>query len=119
MSKRKKSFVGKIGYCENINLPGVNVSTGGHYVYIKKIDGKKCDVNVISSLEDNKGVVNSSRLKQVRKGNIYPIPIYDANFIRWSGIGGNTIKNVNISDIKPSKKFIKKRHKFYVGKFLK
>ena len=94
---------------------------GGHYVYIREINGNKCNVNVITSLEYANGNYNAKKLRKVRDGKIYAIPKSDANFSRWSAINldGN-IKNVNISKIKNiGSKKIKRRHKFFVGKFTK
>lgn len=120
MSRRKKNFVGKVGYCENKNLPGIGGVKGGHYVFIRSINGNKCDVNIVTSLEDKNGQINLNKIKQVKKGNIYSIPVYDSDFSRWSGIGRNSIKNVKLSDIQDiGKKRIKKRHRFFIGKFIK
>jgi hypothetical protein len=117
MSRKKKMLVGNIGYCENKDL-GIN-KPGGHYVYIRGLNGNKCDVNVVTSLEDSNGL-NEKRLLQVRKGNVYPIPVNDSNFSRWSGIGNNSIKDVGVVNIKKiGNKKIKRRHKFFIGKFIK
>jgi hypothetical protein len=119
MSRKKKTLVGEIGYCENKKLSGMTSIVGGHYVYIRKIDGNKCDVNVITSLEDKNGFT-IKKIAHVKKGNTYPIPYRDANFFKWSGVNCNSIKGVNISDIQDiGKKKIKRRHKFFIGKFLK
>ncbi|CDE19581.1 unknown [Acidiphilium sp. CAG:727] len=120
-----KKIKGKIGFCDNATL-GIkdlngNPLNGGHYVYIREINGNKCNVNVITSLEYANGNYNAKKLRKVRDGKIYAIPKSDANFSRWSAINldGN-IKNVNISKIKNiGSKKIKRRHKFFVGKFTK
>ena len=111
----------KIGYCENKNLKGLQHLSGGHYVYIRKVNKNgTCDVNVVTSLEDERHNFNFDKLKQVKKGNTYSIPKYDSNFSRWSGINKKPIKNVKISSIKDiGKKKIKKRHHFFIGKFMK
>ncbi|MDR2090593.1 MAG: hypothetical protein LBP62_02950 [Clostridiales bacterium] len=115
MSKLKKSLVGKIGYCDNKDL-GINKS-GGHYVYIRELSGDKCNVNVVTSLEDKDGF-NNNRINKIRKGYVYPIPFYDANFSRWSGVNRLSVNNVKVIDIKDiDKKKIKRRHKFFIGKF--
>ncbi len=45
--------------------------------------------------------------------------MYDANFTRWSGVTNNPIV-VGTDKIKNiGKRYIKSRHKFYIGKFLK
>lgn len=118
MSKLKKSCVGKIGYCDNKVL-GINKS-GGHYVYIRDIKGTNCSVNVITSLEDKDKQFNYKRLNQVKKGNIYPLPLQDTDFSRWSGVGKNSIQNVKLSDIQDiDRKKIKHRHKFFIGKYMR
>lgn len=111
----------KIGYCKNSNLDGLKHLAGGHYVYIRKVNRNgSCDVNVITSLEDKNHNYDFSKLKQVRKGNTYAIPKYDANFPRWSGVNKKPIRNVDIKDIQGiGKKRIKKRHNFFIGKFMK
>lgn len=118
VSRYKKKHVGKIAYCDNIDL-GIGTS-GGHYVYIRKVNDQKCDVNVITSLEDHKGRFNYSKIVHVRKGNTYPIPKRDANFTLWSGVTKTPIKNIPISKLKHiGKKSIKRRHHFYIGKYAK
>jgi hypothetical protein len=109
----------KIGYCDNKTL-GIK-SQGGHYVYIHNFNGNgTCDVNVVTSLEDTNSNYNLKKLKQVKRGNTYPIPKYDANFSRWSGINKNVIKNIPLSSIKNiGIKKVKQRHKFYIGKYCK
>lgn len=122
---RNKKFEGQIGYCKNSTL-GItdkhnNIISGGHYVYIREITGNKCNVNVISSLEDRTGRYKVHRIKKIRRGYLYPIPKNDATFPLWSAINldGN-IKDIKISDIKDIGKIkMKRRHKFYVGKFTK
>ena len=120
-----KKIKGKIGFCDNATLGKKDLNgnplNGGHYVYIREINGNKCNVNVITSLEYANGNYNAKKLRKVRDGKIYAIPKSDANFSRWSAINldGN-IKNVNISKIKNiGSKKIKRRHKFFVGKFTK
>ena len=111
----------KIGYCDNRNLRGLEHITGGHYVYIRK-DNKNgtCDVNVITSLEDKNKNLKIDKLKQVKRGNTYAVPFRDATFTRWSGINKKPIKNVKTSKIEDiGRKKIKRRHFFFIGKFLK
>jgi len=78
-------------------------------------------VNIITSLEDENGKFAFDKLHKVRKGYLYPIPKYDANFSRWSAINldGNK-KNIPLAKIIGigNKKF-KRRHRFFVGKFTK
>lgn len=142
MSRQKKTYVGKIGYCDNkaLGLTDKNGKPlkGGHYVYIREMQGaNKCNVNVITSLErvrrDTKGKPLKDRygtlitdytepkIDKVKKGYLYPIPKSDSNFTEWSAINldGN-IKNVKTSDIQNiGHRKIKDRHKWFVGKFTK
>ena len=116
---KSKNLKNKIGYVDNRYL---NIDKPkGHYVYIRKINNDgTCDVNVITSLEDENHRYNFDRLKQVRKGNTYAIPKYDANFSRWSGVNKKPIRNVKLSNIQDiGKKKIKKRHYFFICKFMK
>lgn len=116
MSKKIKN---KIGYCDNKDLK--IQKSGGHYVYIRNINKNgKCDVNVITSLEDKNNKIVESKIRQVRKGNTYAIPKYDATFSRWSGVTKTPIRNVDVKKIKDiGRKQIKQRHNFFIGKFLK
>lgn len=125
MSRQKKTYVGKIGYCDNraLGLVGKDGKPlrGGHYVYIRKMHGNRCDVNVITSLEDRKQNLYDYKIQKVRKGYLYPVPKDDANFNQWSAINldGN-INGVKISDIRNiGYKRMKRRHSWFVGKFHK
>ena len=125
MSRRTRQVVGKIGYCDNktLGLKGVDGKPlkGGHYVYIREEYSGRCNVNVITSLEDKRGLFDFSKLRKVKYGMLYPVPQDDANFTRWSAVNldGN-IKGVKIADIKNiGLKSMKRRHKFFVGKFTK
>ena len=115
----KNKLKGKIGYCDNKDL-GIN-KKGGHYVFINSINKNgTCDVNVMTSLEDGRANVDLRKIKHVRKGNTYPIPFYDANFKLWTGVNKTPIRNVQIDKISNiGKKKIKRRHLFFIGKFLK
>lgn len=114
-----KSIKNKIGYVDNKYL-GIN-RPKGHYVYIRKINNDEtCDVNVVTSLENIEHRYDLAKIKQVKKGNTYPLPKYDTNFSRWSGINKKPILNVPIDKIQDiGKKRIKKRHHFFIGKYLK
>ncbi len=125
MSRYKKTNVGKIGYCDNktLGIKGADgkILNGGHYVYIREVKGGKCNVNVITSLEDKYGNFNNFKLGKVKRGYLYPIPKNDIDLPRWSAVNldGN-INNVKVSDIKNiGSKKIKSRHKFFVGKYTK
>ena len=116
-----KKIKGQIGYCDNKYLPGLEHLPGGHYVYIREVrsDGK-CDVNVVTSLEDKNRKFNLDKLKQVKRGNTYSVPKDDSNFSRWSGINKTPICDIDVSKIQDiGKKKIRTRHKFFIGKFLK
>lgn len=125
MSNKKKQYVGKIGYCDNrtLGIKGADGKplNGGHYVYIREKNGDKCNINVITSLEDRKGIYDLRKVGKVKYGLLYPIPKGEADFTRWSAINldGN-IRNIPISHIQDiGSKKIKSRHKFFVGKFTK
>lgn len=125
MSRYKKTNVGKIGYCDNktLGIKGADgkILNGGHYVYIREVKGGKCNVNVITSLEDKYGNFNNFKLGKVKRGYLYPIPKNDIDLPRWSAVNldGN-INDIKVSDIKNiGSKKIKTRHKFFVGKYTK
>lgn len=113
-----KSIKNKIGYCDNKYL---NIDKPkGHYVYIRKINNNgTCDVNTFTSLEKN-GKLRNNKVEHIKRGNIYPIPKNDCNFSLWTGCTNNSIKNVKIDKIQDiGKKKIKRRHLFYIGKYMK
>lgn len=139
MSKDKRRYVGKIGYCDNTALGIKDIhgkpQKGGHYVYIREVYNDRCNVNVITSLEtvrrDKRGFIVKDRygepqtefaplkIEKVKRGYLYPIPKKDADFPLWSAVNldGN-IRGVKIADIKNiCSKSMKRRHKFFVGKF--
>lgn len=123
MNNKKKQYVGKIGYCDNrtLGIKGADGKplNGGHYVYIREKNGDKCNINVITSLEDKNNRYKFDKLSKVKRGYLYPIPKNEADFTQWSAINldGN-IKNIPISRIHSiGEKKIKSRHKFFVGKF--
>lgn len=119
MSKKDKR-IGKIGYCDNKNIPVMKDIKGGHYVYIRDIKDGKCTINIVTSLEDKNHKFSDKKLYQVRKGNTYAIPINDSDFTRWSGVTNNAIGNINISDIQNiGYRKIKRRHRFFIDKFIK
>ena len=125
MSKKKKQYVGKIGYCDNATL-GIKDKygkfvKGGHYVYIREMRGDKCNVNIITSLEDRHGNFDGFKLGKAKRGFLYPVPQSDTDLIRWSAINldGN-INGIKVSDIQNiGSKSIRRRHKFFVGKYTK
>ncbi len=123
---KKKQVVGKIGYCDNATLGIVdkygNLMKGGHYVYIREMNGTtKCNVNVVTSLESKDGYFDNFKLGKVKRGYLYPIPKPDADFKQWSAINldGN-INGIAVSKIKNIGSVkMRKRHRFFVGKFTK
>lgn len=128
MSKRINA---KIGYMNNCDLPPLKNQNGGHYVYIRKKQGK-VNVHTITSIEhkakDNKHTiplvintktgeiryVSEKKLRDIRNGNLYPIPKNECNLSLWSGMNKKPIRNVDESKIKniDSKK-IRRKHKFF------
>lgn len=141
MSRIKKSLVGKIGYVDNKVLgfvgKGGKPLKGGHYVYIRETDGARCNVNVITSLEqlqrDQRGRIVKDRygepltefvpwkIEKVKRGYLYPVPKKDSDFSLWSAINldGN-VNGIKIADIKNiGYKKMKRRHSWFVDKFHK
>ena len=141
MSRIKKSLVGKIGYVDNKVLGFVGKDgkplKGGHYVYIRETDGARCNVNVITSLEqlqrDQRGRIVKDRygepltefvpwkIEKVKRGYLYPVPKKDSDFSLWSAINldGN-VNGIKIADIKNiGYKKMKRRHSWLVDKFHK
>ena len=124
-------YYGRIGVCNNRDL-GINYP-GTHYVYIKRnINRSKYDVHTITSIEnnvlDNKHTIpvrindrgdirfiDPNKIKAMRNGNLYVIPYYDSNFPKWSGITHQPI-SVPKNKVRLTNKYIRRRHKFYVGK---
>lgn len=116
MSKSK--YNGKIGYVKNRNLGIRTLPNNVHYVYINKDRGSKCDVNVVTSLEDKYGNFTNNKIRKIKSGYLYPIPKKDANFARWSAIELKPIRNVSKGNILSlNTKKIKKYHKWFIGKF--
>lgn len=123
-AKEKKFYVGKIAFCTNAVL-GLKdkkgeILPGGHYVYIRSFDGDVCDVNIVTSLERKRFDYTPRKITNVSYGNTYPIPRNDANFTKWSGINHDVIRGIKIGDLQDiGNKSIKKRHHYYIRKFLK
>ena len=109
-----KNLKGKIGFIDNrdLRIP----KNGGHYAYIRSYDKGRCDVNLITSLDDGRNI-QDAKIQKVRKGYVYPIPKGDANFSKWSGVDLTVIRGVPANKVLLTKKHIKKRYRFYVGKF--
>lgn len=127
-------FNGKIGLCNNSDLPDLQSNEGMHYVYIRKTKNRnKVDVHTLTTIEnvikDDKHsipiVINKhgdiryidpKKIRAIRNGNLYPIPFYQSNLTKWVGITRKPIKNVDKNKIIITNKKIWKRHKFIVGK---
>ena len=124
-----KKINAKIGHVNNADLPPLKSMPGGHYVYVKA-KGGNVSVHTVTSIErkrkdrshqiplktGKKGetrYVSSRKLRQIRDGTIYPIPVKDANFKLWSAFRKKPIKNVPVSKINFStKKKVKRKHFF-------
>ena len=127
MSKTElqKRYVGKIGFCDNsvLNITDKDGKPikGGHYVYIREVNGNTCNVNVITSLENKNEFFQMEKLKKVKRGMLYPIPKDDANFAQWSAVNldGNK-NNIPLSKVNNiGYRSMKVRHRFFVGKYTK
>jgi hypothetical protein len=124
MEKANRDNVGKIAFCSNTVLGlkdknGKNIP-GGHYVFIRSVHGKTCDVNVITSLEKKINIYDLKKIRNVSLGNTYPIPLGDANFTKWSGVNHNSIRGVAITDLQDTgKRWIDARHHAYIKKYMK
>ena len=115
MSNSRLKYNGKIGYCDKKDLP-FKAKTG-HYVYIRKYNKKtgKCVVSTCTSLENN-GAIKKNKAEAIKNGNLYPIPVKDANFSVWTGIN-RTKHTVHINKVKDiGKKSFKRRHHFILNK---
>ncbi len=115
----KKKYKGKIGFVLDKDLKISRDPYKGHYVYIREDNGSKLKVNIITSLEDKNHCLNETKINKVKKGYLYPIPFKDADFPRWSAFDLTTkiISKNKILDIGKNK--VKRKHKFFVGKFSK
>ena len=111
-----RNLKGKVGYCNNVDLPELSQKNGGHYVYIRKVDKNgMCLVSTCTSLE-SKTELKFNKVHQIKNGNIYPIPKNDSNFRLWTGINKN-IQKVHLSKIKSiGIHHFKTRHHFMIGK---
>jgi hypothetical protein len=115
---------GTVGFCLDtvlgISRNGGDPAKNGHYVYIRKVDGDKCDVNTITSLERGTNRFIHGKLVHVRKGHTYSIPYTDANFKEWSGVTRGTIKGVKTADIvNVGTKTIHEKHKSFIDRWFK
>ena len=110
-----KGIKGKIGYCDQKDLPFK--ANSGHYVYIRKYDKKNgmCTVSTCTSIEKN-NQYRKNKIDAIRDGNLYPIPRRDTNFPLWTGVN-RTSHQVHKSKIKNIGAIsFKNRHHFIIGK---
>lgn len=112
----EKKYKGKIGWADGNILN----TRSGHYVFIRSCKNSKCKVNTFTSIENYYAQISSTKIKKVKEGKIYAIPKTDLNLKRFSGIDKRVISNVDIKDIKIKKKVkLKRRHNFYIYKYMK
>ena len=121
--RRKRKLKNKIGFVNNKHLR-IYYKKGGHYVFIRKVNKNgTCDVNVLTSLEHRnkqtkKLEFTDNKIRHLKLGNSYAIPKTDTNLPKWSGVK----KEVKVVDTKHIKNvnryYIKKRHWFFIGKYL-
>lgn len=111
-----KNLVGKLGWCDaqTLGLPE------GHYVFIRSVNGDKCDVNTLTSIRDKKTKLFAVRkMEKVEDGIIYPIPLKDCSLPLFGGVHKNAIKNIPISKIQDiNKNTLHKKHHYYIKRYL-
>ena len=117
MCFKKRKNVGKVGWCDAKTL-GLS---RGHFVYIRSIKHDKCDINTFSSIEDKSGKIELPKVDYIKKGLLYAVPTADLTLPRFSGVDKRVIKNIPLGKIKHigGRYSIKKRHKWYIKKYLK
>lgn len=114
--KRTNKNVGKVGWCDAKTL-GLDK---GHYVFIRRVQGNKCDVNTFSSIENANGTIEYGKVRKIKTGDLYPIPIKDDTLPRFSGIDNRVIKRIPLTKIKEiGKHRLKRRHHHYIQKYMK
>lgn len=92
----------------------------GHYVFIRKVRGNKCDVNTFTSITSKDNNIVIPKVKMIQKGIVYPIPKNDTKLKRFSGIHKRVIKNVPLNSIRrKNKSMLKGRHYHYILKYMK
>lgn len=116
-------YRGKIGVCKNKDLGFKKNLDGVHYVYIRQVnkDGT-CDVNTFTqlTLHENPKLYDFKKMEEVKRGNTYVIPLKDCTLSQFSGVNHSVVHNVKLSKIKDiGKQKIKKRHHFFINKFMK
>lgn len=114
--KRTNKNVGKVGWCDAKTL-GLDI---GHYVFIRRVKGNKCDVNTFSSIEDKNGKIKIGKVRKIQNGELYPIPKKDDTLPRFGGIDNRVIKGIPLTKIKGiGKHRLKRRHHHYIQKYMK
>jgi hypothetical protein len=114
-NKKTKPKTGLVGYVENKNL-GIPIS-GGHYVYIRSVKDGKCEVNVITSLENKQFDFDKNKISKIKYGYVYALPRGETNFTLWSGVK-NEIKTIDPAKIKSvGNRYICPRHQKIIEKY--
>lgn len=115
-TKKEKSLVGKIGWCDAQTL-GLDT---GHFVFIRRVYRNKCSVNTFTSIKDQKGRFKFNKLNMIEKGEVYPVSTKDLNLPRFSGVHKNVITNVPLNKIiYIGNHSLKRRHHHYIQKYVK
>ena len=115
--KRKRSkHIGKIGWCDKQTL-GLSK---GHYVFIRRVNNGKCDVNTFTSLVRDNGNLKIDKINHVKFGNIYPIPLKDISLTKFSGVDRRVIRNIPLNKIEDIDRYkLNRRHHNYIQKYVK
>lgn len=115
----RKKYQGKIAWCPNKYLQGKHLKKkkGGHYVYIRSVDvNGDCIVSTFVSMADGSGTIKKDNVERARDGELYPLPIFDSRFPRWTALNKNVHK-VNIRNLQDvGKKTVRRRHHFMMAK---
>ena len=111
-----KSLVGKMGWCDAQTL-GLSE---GHYVFIRSVNGDKCDVNTLTSIRDKQtNMFVVKKMEKVEDGIIYPIPLKDCSLPLFGGVHKNAIKDIPINKIQDiNKNTLHKKHHYYIKRYL-
>lgn len=95
MSKKNIIKINKVAKIATVDLPIPQrpKQPKMHFVFVRdyNTETKKYSVNICTHLdyknrETGKIEYNDSQLRQVKRGNVYPIPRNRANFPAWTGI---------------------------------
>ena len=115
-SPNYKNLVGKMGWCDAQTL-GLSE---GHYVFIRSVNGDKCDVNTLTSIRDKQtNMFVVKKMEKVEDGIIYPIPLKDCSLPLFGGVHKNAIKDIPINKIQDiNKNTLHKKHHYYIKRYL-